>query len=151
MVCLGRSCHFKFLRGCLPQILLGSFLNTLIHMYYLKISILSSLNRVFVMVRILLKPIQLLKKNCSVINKHAPKKIKILQGNQKIYFNESLRKRIMIKSSCSIANFKRERNLVVNLNKQAKVQYFDKLSVDCNSKPFWKAFKPYFSNKSSNI
>ena len=23
--------------------------------------------------------------------------------------------------------------------------------IDCNSKPFWKACKPYFSNKNSNI
>ena len=48
-----------------------------------------------------------------------------------------------------IAKFKR--HLVTNLNKQAKLQYFEKLSVDCNSKPFWKACKPYFSNKNSNI
>ena len=31
----------------------------------------------------------------------------------------------------------------------AKLQYFEIL--DCNSKPFWKACKPYFSNKNSNI
>ena len=36
-------------------------------------------------------------------------------------------------------------------NKHAKLQYFEKLSVDCNSKSFWKACKPYFSNKNSNI
>ena len=28
-LCLGRPYHFKFLKGCLPQISLGSFLNTL--------------------------------------------------------------------------------------------------------------------------
>ena len=32
MVCLGRRYHFKFFKGCLPQILLSSFLNTLSHM-----------------------------------------------------------------------------------------------------------------------
>ena len=37
------------------------------------------------------------------------------------------------------------------LNKQVKLQYFEKLSVDCNSKPFWKAYKPYISSKNSNI
>ena len=26
--CLGRPYHFKFFKGCLPQILLGSLLNT---------------------------------------------------------------------------------------------------------------------------
>ena len=29
MVCLSRPCFFKFLKGCLSQILLGPFLNTL--------------------------------------------------------------------------------------------------------------------------
>ena len=35
--------------------------------------------------------------------------------------------------------------------KKAKLQYFKKLSVDHNSKQFWKACKPYFSNKNSYI
>ena len=34
MVCLGRTYHFKFFKGCLPQILLGPFLNTLSHMVH---------------------------------------------------------------------------------------------------------------------
>ena len=29
MVCLGGPYHFKFFKGCLPQILLGPFLNAL--------------------------------------------------------------------------------------------------------------------------
>ena len=29
MICLSRPCHFKFFKGCLPQISLGPFLNTL--------------------------------------------------------------------------------------------------------------------------
>ena len=32
MVCLGRPYHFKIFKGCLPQILLGLFLNTLPHL-----------------------------------------------------------------------------------------------------------------------
>ena len=32
MFFLGRPYHFIFFKGCLPQILLGSFLNTLTHM-----------------------------------------------------------------------------------------------------------------------
>ena len=31
---LGRPYYFKFFKGCLPQILLGPFLNTLTHMIY---------------------------------------------------------------------------------------------------------------------
>ena len=34
MICLSRPCHFKFLKGCLSQILLGPFLNTLSHLRY---------------------------------------------------------------------------------------------------------------------
>ena len=33
MVCLRRPYHFKLFKGCLPQILLGLFLNTLPHLY----------------------------------------------------------------------------------------------------------------------
>ena len=98
----------------------------------------------------------------SILDKHAPEKTKILQGNQKSHFNKNLWKQIMIRSRLKnkasksknpidIAKFKQQRNLVTNLNKQAKLQYFEKPSVDCNSKPFWKACKPYFSNKNSNI
>ena len=29
----GRPNHFKFVKGCLPQTLLGAFLNTLTHIY----------------------------------------------------------------------------------------------------------------------
>ena len=55
------------------------------------------------------------------------------------------------KNPIGIVKFKRQGNLVTNLNKQTKLQYFEKLSVDCNSKPFWKSCKPYFLNKSSYI
>ena len=33
MVCLGRPHHFKIFKDCLPQILLGPFLNTLTYIY----------------------------------------------------------------------------------------------------------------------
>ena len=89
----------------------------------------------------------------SILDKHAPKKTKFLLGNQKPHFNKNLRKQIMIRSRLKnkanksknpidIAKFKRQRNLVTNLNKRAKLQFFEKLSVDCNPKPFWKASKP---------
>ena len=34
MVSLNRPYHFKFSKGCVPQILLDPFLNTLSHQYY---------------------------------------------------------------------------------------------------------------------
>ena len=98
----------------------------------------------------------------TVLDKYAPKKTKILRGNQKPHFTKNLRKQILIRSRLKnkatksknpidIVKFKRQRNLMSNLNKQAKLQSFEKLSVDCNSKPFWKACKPYFSNRNSNV
>ena len=98
----------------------------------------------------------------SILDKNAPKKTNILRGNQNHHFNKNLWKPRMIRSRLKnkanksknpigIAKFKRQKNLVQNLNKQAKLQYFENLSVDCNSKPFWKACKPYFSNKNSNM
>ena len=38
------------------------------------------------------------KKNTDTLSKHAPKKIKILRGNQKPHINETLRKTIMKRS-----------------------------------------------------
>ena len=55
------------------------------------------------------------------------------------------------KNPSGILKFKRQRNLVADLNKQAKLQYLEKLNVGYNSKPFCKACKPYFSKKNSNI
>ena len=68
----------------------------------------------------------------SILDKHAPKKTKILRGNQKPYFDKSFRKQIMISSRLKnkankskypidIVKFKWQRNLVANLNKQAKL------------------------------
>ena len=45
-------------------------------------------------------------------------------------------------------NFKKQRNYVVNLNKQAKFEYFSSYN-SAHSKAFWVNCKPYFSNKNS--
>ena len=47
-----------------------------------------------------------------------------------------------------ISNFKKQRNYVVNLNKQAKFEYFSSYN-STDSKPFWVNCKPHFSNKYS--
>ena len=41
----------------------------------------------------------------------------------------------------------KQRNLVVNLNRDLKLRYFDDIEISKNSKPFWNECKPYFSNK----
>ena len=37
VVCISRPYHFKFFRGCLPQIFLGPFLNTLTQIYFSRV------------------------------------------------------------------------------------------------------------------
>ena len=71
----------------------------------------------------------------SVLDAHAPKKKRTIRGNQKSYMTKALRKAIMIRSSLkSRANrtgnpndydlYRRQRNLVVNLNRNAKKDLF---------------------------
>ena len=52
------------------------------------------------------------------------------------------------KDPTDIKNYKKQRNYVVNLNKEAKLEYFSKYESDDN-KPFWVRCKPYFTNKYS--
>ena len=52
------------------------------------------------------------------------------------------------KNHLDIRNYKKQRNMVVNLNKEAKPQYFNNYD-STNTKPFWENCKPYFSNKQS--
>ena len=95
------------------------------------------------------------------LNKHAPKTTKLFRGNQKSHVNKVLRSAIMKRSQLKnkanktrkavrIFNYKKQRNLVVKINKECKREYFDKLNVKTATKPFWKTCKPYFSNKHSH-
>ena len=47
-----------------------------------------------------------------------------------------------------IACYKKQRNLVVNMNRQAKKSYFTE-TIN-RSKSFWKTVKPFFCSKQSN-
>ena len=73
---------------------------------------------------------------CSKLNEHAPKKRKWVRGNDKPHINKELRKAIMKRSrlknkanktkiETDISNFKKRRNLVVNL--------IDKLSLNIST------------------
>ena len=52
------------------------------------------------------------------------------------------------KKHLDIRNYKKQRNIIVNLNKEAKLQYFNNYD-STNAKPFWGNCKPYFSNNHS--
>ena len=50
------------------------------------------------------------------------------------------------KDPSDIKNYKKQRSYVVNLNKEAKLEYFSKFESN-DDKPFWVNCKPYFTNK----
>ena len=51
------------------------------------------------------------------------------------------------RKTVDIFNCKKQRNLVVEVNNECKTEYFDELNVKTATTPFWKTWKPYFSNK----
>ena len=74
--------------------------------------------------------------------------------------NKTLRKAIILgsklknranksKDTRDIKMYKQQRNLVVRLNKDSKYSYFSNLDIRKESKPFWNACTPYFTNKHS--
>ena len=100
------------------------------------------------------------RKVTTVQNKHAPKKKNWLRGNQKPRINKTLRheiaKRSKLKNKANktnnpsdINNYKKQHNYFVQLNKKAKLEYFNNFYSSQGSKPFWVKCKPYFSNKHS--
>ena len=96
----------------------------------------------------------------SVLNKHAPKKKKVLRGNEKHHMNKNLTRAIMKRSKLKnkvnkakhpldIRNYKKQLNYVTKLNKTARLEYFNNLKLGNVNKPFWEKCKPYFTNKHS--
>ena len=95
----------------------------------------------------------------SKLNKHVLKKEKWIGGNNKPHVNKALHQAIMKRSKLKnkanktkdptdIRNYKKQRNHIVNLNKEEKLEYFSKYESN-DSKPFWVNCKPYFTNKHS--
>ena len=84
--------------------------------------------------------------------------IAVLLKNQKPHVDKNLRKAIMkgseLKSKANrtkrpkdFSDCKKQRNLVVRLNKEKRIDYFENLETSKNSKPFWNKCRSYFSNK----
>ena len=80
--------------------------------------------------------------------------------NHKPHMNKTLRKAITLRSKLKfrgnkhkdtkdINMYREQRNLIVHLNKDRKYSYFSNLDIRKESKPFWNACKPYFTNKHS--
>ena len=96
----------------------------------------------------------------SRLHEYAPKKTKLVRRNNKLDMNKFLRRAIKkrfklrnkankTKHPVNIKMYKKQRNYVVGLNKQAKFKIFNKLDCKNDTKPFWDKYKPYFSNKNS--
>ena len=88
---------------------------------------------------------------------------KILRFNHNTFMSKALRKAIMHRSKLKNiynkkradvywTNYKRQRNFCVTLLRSTKKEYFQNLNVKdlSDNKKFWKAIKPYFSNKGLN-
>lgn len=94
----------------------------------------------------------------SLLDRHAPLKTKFLRANNRPHVSKTLRKAIMKRSRLKrVANtsgkdddvraFKKQRNLVVNINRQDKKTFFSNFGRSNMSKGFWKSVKPLFNEK----
>ena len=98
----------------------------------------------------------------SVLDKFAPLKTKFLRGNNSPHMSKDLRKAIMTRSklkSIAIrtqksedwASYKRQRNLVVNMNRLTKRNFFECINIGSSQKSFWKTCKPLFCKKTTTF
>ena len=92
----------------------------------------------------------------SLLDEFAPVKTRFLRANNKPHINKPLRKAIMTRSRLKHkainskrpedwANYKTQRNRVVNMNRQLKHSYFK--NKKSKERDFWSACKPFFSEK----
>ena len=96
----------------------------------------------------------------STLDKHAPRKFKLIRGNEKPHVNRALRKAIMKRSqlrniyrrshkNSDLHAYRKQRNFVCSLNRKIKRTYFDSVASNQNASKqhFWNICKPFFSDK----
>ena len=99
----------------------------------------------------------------ATLDNHAPFKKRVMRGNNKPHMSKLLRKAIMkrsrlkniynkTKNDGDFIDYKKQRNYVVNLNRQSKRQFFEKIETDesNSTKNVWSACKLFFSKSYSN-
>ena len=97
------------------------------------------------------------------LDKHSPLKTIIIQGNNKLHINRKLRRAIMNRSRLrrianktkhpkDVAEYMKQRNIVVRPNKEAKKTYYENLDPNevGKNKVFWRAFNSLLSNNCHN-
>ena len=95
-----------------------------------------------------------------VLNWHAPRKKKIVRGNNAPFMNKVLSKAFMHRSKLknqyiktpnekNKSLYKKQRNFCVNLLRKEKRNYYNNLDLKIleDNKKFWQCVKPLFSNK----
>ena len=89
------------------------------------------------------------------MNKHAPIRTKCLRTNNRPRVTKELRLAIMKRSKLKnivnksnnpdyMAGYRRQRNIVVNMNRKANRSYFDSVDEKFSYKDFWKIYQPLF-------
>ena len=86
-----------------------------------------------------------------------------MRFNDNLFMSKALRKAVMhrpklkniynnSRTEGNWENYKKQRNVCVNLLRKTKTEYFKKLNVKnlSENRKFWKTIKPFFSNKSLN-
>ena len=92
-----------------------------------------------------------------VLDKHAPRKKKILRANHSSYVSKALRKAIMKRSYLEklyfrnrtenpLKTYKRQKNYCIRLCKKERKEFFNTLNPSFvkGNKIFWKTVKPFF-------
>ena len=95
-----------------------------------------------------------------VLDRHAPKKKKVVRGNNAPFMNKILSKAFMHRSKLKNRYnknpnelnknlYKKQRNFCVNLLRKEKRKYYSNLDMNIfeDNKKFWQNVKPLFSNK----
>ena len=87
-------------------------------------------------------------------------KKKFIRGNSKPHFNQELRKEIMKRSHLkNVVNksgdvkdkiaYKKQRNLVVKLNREQRKLFFNKIDTENPKQSLWNVCKPYMGKSTS--
>ena len=97
-----------------------------------------------------------------VLEKHAPRKKKILRANHSSYVSKAVRKTIMKRSypeklyfkswtENSVKTYKRQKSYCSRLYKKERKEFFNNLNPSFvkDNNIFWKTIKPFFSDKTN--
>ena len=85
----------------------------------------------------------------NILQRHAPLKTKYVRANNKPHISKNLRKAIMKRSQLKslanktntpedVANYKRQRNLVVTLNREEKKSFYNSINHKAKPRNFYK-------------